>query len=101
MNISTAGSLLNSKALLDPGSLLKQSGSLTGSGSLFSTSSLLWGLLFGAIGAMYFIYGKKQQRTVPLLSGIALCVFPYFVTNSWIMAIVGILLIALPFVIRS
>ena len=42
------------------------------------SATLLWGLLFGSIGAGYFIYGKKQRAPVPLVCGIALMVFPYF-----------------------
>ena len=34
------------------------------------TASLLWGVLFSSIGVGYFIYGRKQQKLVPLLSGI-------------------------------
>ncbi len=46
------------------------------------TSTLLWSVLFGAIGAGFFIYGKKQRALVPLLCGLALMVFPYFVSNG-------------------
>ena len=62
-------------------------------------ASLLWGLLFGAIGMAYFVYGKKQGRGVPLLSGIALMAFPYFVTNSILIVLIGIVLMALPYFI--
>ncbi len=65
-----------------------------------TSASLLWGLLFGSIGVGYFIYGKKQGRFVALLSGIVLCIFPYFVSNSWLMAILGAVLVALPFLYR-
>ncbi|HEX9879306.1 MAG TPA: hypothetical protein VGB25_03830, partial [Candidatus Binatia bacterium] len=45
------------------------------------TTMLLSSTLFGSIGVGYFIYGKKQAQFVPLLSGIFLCVYPYFVSN--------------------
>jgi hypothetical protein len=61
---------------------------------------LLWGLLFGSIGLGYFVYGKKQRRGIPLLSGVALMAFPYFVTNSFLMVFIGIVLMALPFFIQ-
>ena len=64
------------------------------------TSSLLWGLLFGSLGAGYFVYGKKQGAIVPLISGVALCVFPYFVTNSWLMVLIGVVLAAIPYFVR-
>jgi len=62
-------------------------------------TSLLWGLLFGSIGMAYFVYGKKQGRGVPLLSGIALMAFPYFVTNSILILLIGLALMAAPFFI--
>ena len=64
-----------------------------------SSAPLLWGILFGSIGMGYFIYGKKQGRGTALVSGIALMFFPYFVTNSFLMVLVGIVLMALPFFI--
>ncbi len=64
------------------------------------TASLLWGLLFGSIGVGFCIYGKKQQMAVPLLCGIALIIFPYFVSNAFLMVAVGIVLMALPYFFR-
>jgi hypothetical protein len=61
---------------------------------------LLWGLLFGSIGLGYFVYGKKQRRGIPLLSGVALMAFPYFVSNSFLMVLIGIVFMALPFFIQ-
>ena len=43
---------------------------------------LLWGLLFSAIGMSFFIYGRKQKRAVPLVCGIVLMVYPYFVQST-------------------
>ena len=66
-----------------------------------SSTSLLWGLLFGSIGMGYFMYGKKQARFAALFSGIALMVFPYFVTNWILIVLIGLVLMALPYFIRS
>ena len=57
---------------------------------------LLWGLLFGAFGFAYFMYGKKQQAVVPLVSGLVLMIFPYFVSNTIMLVVVGVALIAAP-----
>jgi hypothetical protein len=65
-----------------------------------STSLLLWGLLFGSVGFGYFLYGKKQAAVVPLVCGIALMIFPYFVSNTLILVVVGIALAALPYFYR-
>ena len=63
-------------------------------------SSLLWGLLFGSIGLGFFLYGKKQQAIVPLFSGVALMVFPYFVSNTILLVAIGFALTALPYFVR-
>jgi len=57
-------------------------------------------VLFSSIGAGYFVYGKKQRQVVPLLTGIALCVYPYFMSNGYAMVVVGIILTAVPWLIR-
>ncbi|MDR7135438.1 hypothetical protein J2X06_002647 [Lysobacter niastensis] len=61
---------------------------------------LLWGVLFSSIGLGYFIYGKRQGAPVPLVCGIGLMVFPYFVSNSWAMVLVGAALMAVPYFVR-
>ena len=61
---------------------------------------LLWGVLFGSIGLGFFVYGKRQGAPVPLACGIALMVFPYFVSNNWIMVLVGAALMAVPYFVR-
>jgi len=65
-----------------------------------NTSSLLWGLLFGSVGLGFFMYGKKQKAVVPLACGLALMVFPYFVTNTLLLVLIGFALIALPYFFR-
>ena len=63
--------------------------------------TLFWGMAFGSVGVGYFVYGKKQQRFVPLACGIGLMVFPYFVSSTAVMLVVGAVLLALPFVLRN
>ena len=65
-----------------------------------SMSSLLWGLLFGSAGLGFFLYGKKQQAVVPLFCGLALMVFPYFVSNTILLVTIGAALTALPYFVR-
>jgi hypothetical protein len=64
------------------------------------TSSLLWGLLFGSIGLGFLIYGRKQRAVVPLLCGLALMVFPYFVSNNLLLVAIGLVLMAIPYFFR-
>ena len=61
---------------------------------------LMLSVLFSSIGAGYFIYGKKQRQFIPLLTGIALCVYPYFLSNGYAIVVVGIILTAVPWFIR-
>ncbi len=63
-------------------------------------ATLWWGMLFGAIGLGYFIYGKRQAAALPLVCGIGLMVFPYFVSNSWLLFAIGAALMAVPVFIR-
>ena len=65
-----------------------------------SQSSIIWGILFGSFGFAYFVYGKKQKKVLPLLCGLGLMVFPYFITNMIAFVIIGILLVAAPWFIR-
>lgn len=70
-------------------------------GSTMEDSSILiWGVLFGAIGLGFFTYGRKQKAVVPLLTGIALFIFPYFMPNIYALLIVGVILVAVPYFIR-
>ena len=65
-----------------------------------TTSTLFLGVLFGSIGLGFFVYGKKQKAVIPLISGIGLMVFPYFISNIYILIISGIALIVLPYFIK-
>jgi len=64
------------------------------------TSSLLWGLLFGSIGLGFLIYGRKQRAVVPLVCGLALMIFPYFVSNTILLITIGMALIVIPYFAR-
>ena len=64
------------------------------------SSLLIWGVLFGAIGLGFLTYGKRQKAIVPLVVGIALLLFPYFISNMLILVAIGMGLIALPYFVR-
>ncbi len=66
---------------------------------MFTTTALILSVVFGAFGTAYFIYGKRQQQIVPLLAGVVLCVFPYFISNTLLMVLVGVALLVTPFII--
>ena len=64
-------------------------------------AQLFWGLMFGAIGSGFFIYGKKQNAFIPLGTGLLLCVLPYLITNIYLMLFVGFLLMAVPYFFKG
>ncbi len=66
-----------------------------------SASSLFWGMVFGAIGVGFFVYGKKQGEMVPVLCGLALMIFPYFVSSTLLLIAIGVALMAIPYFFRD
>ena len=65
-----------------------------------SASTLIWGMILGSIGAGYLVYATRQRKGVALISAIVLFVIPYFITNVWLMVVLGIVVMVLPFLIR-
>ena len=53
-------------------------------------------LLLGAFGLAYFVYGKKNGAIVPLICGVCLMIFPYFISGLVPLTLVGLILILLP-----
>lgn len=63
--------------------------------------TLLFGLLFGAVGSGYLLYAKKQYDGLFAIAGFALIIFPYFVDSALLTFIIGALLCVAPFGIRQ
>jgi len=59
-----------------------------------------WGVLFGSVGLGFFLYGKKQKMIAPLVCGLALMAYPYFMPNAIMLVLLGLLLVARPYVFR-
>jgi predicted membrane protein len=64
------------------------------------TSTLIWGVLFGAIGLGFLTYGRRQSAIIPLVVGVFLLIFPYFMPNLYLLLGVGAVLVAIPYFIR-
>jgi len=64
-------------------------------------TSLMLSVLFGCAGMGFWIYGKREQRLMPLLVGVVLMVFPYFMPNNWSLCLVGVGLCAVPFFVQG
>lgn len=63
----------------------------------FSPAGLFAGLIFGAVGAGFFLYGRRQMRPVYLVCGTALAIYPWFVSNLVVLVAIGAALVAAPF----
>lgn len=64
------------------------------------TALLLWGIFFGSVGIGFFIYGRRQRAPVPLVTGIALFLLPYFISNVYLLVALGAALAVLPYFVR-
>ena len=67
---------------------------------MFETYNIFWGVIFGTIGLGYFVYGKKQKAIIPFISGFGLMAVPYFVSNVYILVLLCLLLLVLPYFVR-
>ena len=62
-------------------------------------AKLFFGIVTGAIGLAYMVYGRRQTKLVPLVSGLILCGYSYFV-DSWLwLCVIGAALLVAPFLI--
>ena len=68
---------------------------------VFSGANLLGGLIFGSIGFVAFIYGKRMHVWKPMLVGIALMAYPYFVENDIVLFAIGLVGTAVLFLFRD
>ena len=67
-----------------------ESGGLT----LPSMEYLAGSILFSIFGYAAYRWGKNTSRRGPYWIGIALMVYPYFISNTWLMYGVGVALCA-------
>lgn len=67
------------------------------SGGGWDGTSLFLGMIWGAFGTGYFVYGKKTARAMFLFCGIGLCIFPMFVSDNIVSLVLGLVMTILPF----
>ena len=61
--------------------------------------NLFFGIVAGAVGVAYIVYGRRQTKLVAVFAGVLLCIYPYFV-ESWLwLGAIGAILLAAPFVV--
>ena len=70
-------------------------------GSSFSWPRLIGSLLFGSVGFVAFVYGKKMSLWQPMALGFALMGYTYLMPNDTAVYLVGAALTAALFVFRD
>ena len=63
--------------------------------------NLFVGLLFSSVGFVGFIYGKRMSLWKPMLVGIALMAYPYFIESTALICALGLLGTAALFLLRD
>ncbi len=53
------------------------------------------------LGAGWLLYGRRQTAVVPLVCGAVLMIYPYLVDDIVLMVAIGVVLVAIPFVVRD
>ena len=56
----------------------------------FDLTAITLSLLFGGIGFVAFRYGRKMQQVPPVVLGMALMMYPLFVSSVVWMAVIGV-----------
>ena len=64
-------------------------------------NSLFGALLFGAIGMGAFVFGKRRGLAMPMIIGVALMAYPYFISNGTLVFIIGAALCYLLYLFRE
>jgi hypothetical protein len=59
--------------------------------------TIFLGLLFGSIGTIYMIWGKRQSSPIHLVVGAILIVYPYLFSSAILVFIAGVILTAIPY----
>ena len=59
-------------------------------------SWMLWSMLFGSAGLGFLVYGTRQKAIVPLVTGVTLMLYSFFVTNIYLLVGIGVALVLTP-----
>jgi hypothetical protein len=57
-------------------------------------NELFASLVVSAVGFVAFVYGKRQGRAPQMLAGLVLMIFPYFVSNWFLIFGIGVAVVA-------
>ena len=59
--------------------------------------TLFLGLIFGAVGTVYLILGKKEHDPLYLIIGFLLIIYPYVFSSAIMIVVIGIVLALIPY----
>jgi hypothetical protein len=57
---------------------------------MFNANFLFASLIWGSVGVGYFIYGKKQRSSVPMIGGIVIIAVSYLIGSALLMSLLSI-----------
>ena len=63
--------------------------------------SLFGAILFGAVGMGAFVFGKRRGLAKPMIIGVALMVYPYFISDGLLVFLIGAALCYLLYLFRE
>ena len=69
--------------------------------TLPSPAYIFGAIVFGLVGLGAFRYGRKHAQPLKVWIGVALMLYPYAVSRTWLMYVVGLALCAALFIDRS
>ena len=69
--------------------------------TLPSPAYIFGAIVFGIIGIAAYRYGKKTRRNATKWLGIALMLYPYAISETWLLYVVGVALCAGPYFDRG
>jgi hypothetical protein len=62
-------------------------------------ATLYFSIVTSALGMAYIVYGRRQAKMVPVVAGVLLCFYTYFVDGWLWLSIVGAALALAPFIL--
>ena len=65
-----------------------------------SPAYLFGAIMFGIVGLVAFRHGRKNERRITMWLGVALMVYPYAISSTWMLYAVGVALCAGLFIER-
>jgi len=62
-------------------------------------ATLYFSIVTSALGMAYIVYGRRRAKMVPVIAGVLLCFYTYFVDGWLWLSIVGAALALAPFIL--